>query len=262
VVAGSLSAERAVSIWSDFGVFGVAETYNQARLNDINHSNLKLFCTHSGVNVGEDGKTHQCIDYFGLLNSTFGWKVITPADPNQTDRIVRYVLSHPGNFAVIMGRSVMPVITDENGSPFFGRNYTYRYGRMETIRSGEVVALVAAGNMLNVAFEAWEKLAASGNRIALVSVSDWSDLHEDDLRMLGDYEQVVVLEDHNIRTGLGTAVGTALQERGLAVRLTKLGVTRYASSGKTSDLYKLLGLDAESVLDRILHLLGNEKVGV
>ena len=140
--AGSLSAESAVSVWADFGVFGVDETYNQARLNDINHSNMKLFCTHCGINVGEDGMTHQCIDYFGLLNSTYGWKVITPADPNQTDRIVRYVLSNPGNFAVIMGRSALPIVTDENGQPFFAGDYEYRYGRMETIRKGERLHLM------------------------------------------------------------------------------------------------------------------------
>ena len=104
-------------------MFGITESYNQARLNDINKANVKLFCTHSGVNVGEDGKTHHCIDYFGLLNSTFGWKVITPADPNQTDRVVRYVLSRPGNFAVVMGRSKQKTILDESGQPFFGERY-------------------------------------------------------------------------------------------------------------------------------------------
>jgi len=44
-------------------VFGVDETYNQHRLNDINETSLKLICTHNGLDVGEDGKTHQCIDY-------------------------------------------------------------------------------------------------------------------------------------------------------------------------------------------------------
>jgi transketolase len=140
-LAGSLSAERAVSVWADFAVFGVDETYNQARLNDINHANLKLFCTHTGINVGEDGKTHQSIDYFAILNSTFGWKVITPADPNQTDKIVRYVLTNPGNFAVMMGRALNPIVTDESGKPFFGDGYNYRYGRMEIIREGENLVL-------------------------------------------------------------------------------------------------------------------------
>lgn len=255
VTAGALSVEKVLSVWAAFGVFGVAETYNQARLNDINHSNVKLFCTHSGINVGEDGKTHQCIDYFGLLNSTFGWKVITPADPNQTDRVVRYVLSTQGNFAVIMGRSVVPTVLDENGEAYFGENYQYRYGRMETIRSGERLALVSAGNMLPNALEAWDRLASDGTRVALVSVSDWSDLHGDDLAMLAGFKDVVVLEDHNVKSGMGTAIGAALMEAGRAVRLTRLGVTGYASSGRSADLYRMLGLDGEAVAGKIKSLL-------
>lgn len=253
--AGSLSAEKALSVWSDFGVFGIGETYNQARLSDINHANLKLVCTHSGIDVGEDGKTHQCIDYFGLLNSTFGWKVITPADPNQTDRAARYALCTQGNFAVIMGRSVVPIVTDENGRPFFGESYTYRYGRMETIRSGERLVLVAAGNMVTNALDAWNRLTADGIRIELISLSDWSDLHLDDLAHVAEFDMVVVLEDHNVKTGLGTAIGSAMMERGYNTRLIKLGVTNYAGSGKPADLYRMLGLDGASVAERIRQLM-------
>lgn len=248
---GALSAEHAVAIWSDFGVFGIAETYNQARLNDINHANFKLFCTHSGVNVGEDGKTHQCIDYFGLLNSTFGWKVITPADPNQTDAITRYVLSQPGSFAVIMGRAVVPTIVREDGSPYFGEGYQYRYGRMEVIRKGEEIALVCSGNMLPYGMQAWETLNGEGRRISLISVSDWSDLDEDDLRMLATYRHLVVLEDHNVKTGLGTAIASSMFSLGLQAQMIKIGVPQYAGSGKPDDLYKTLGMDAASVAARI-----------
>jgi transketolase len=254
VTAGALSSENALSVFAAFGVFGVCETYNQARLNDINHTNLKLVCTHSGVNVGEDGKTHQCIDYFGLLNSTFGWKVITPADPNQTDRVCRYALATAGNFAVIMGRSVVPIITDESGRPLFGEGYEYRYGRMDLVRTGEKVALVCAGNMLTSGLEAWNELSAEGKRVQLVSVSDWSDFHADDLAVLGGFEHLVVLEDHNVNTGLGTAIGAALMEAGHAVKLIKLGVTGYAGSGKPGDLYRMLGLDGQSVAERIRQL--------
>ncbi|MCX6834975.1 MAG: transketolase, partial [candidate division Zixibacteria bacterium] len=258
VTAGSLSAENALSVWADFGAFGIAETYNQARLNDINHANLKLVCTHSGVNVGEDGKTHQCIDYFGLLNSTYGWKVITPADPNQTDRAVRYALCTEGNFAIIMGRSVVPSITTEQGKLFFADDYVYRYGRIETVRIGERLALVEAGNMMPNALDAWNRLAAQGIRVALVSASDWSDLHSNDLAMLADFEHVVVLEDHNFKTGLGTAIASAMMVRGYFTKFTKLGVTEYAASGKPDDLYRMLGLDGESVAARIRQLIGTK----
>ncbi len=261
-VAGSLSTEKAVSIWADFAAFGVDETYNQARLNDINHSNLKLFCTHTGVNVGEDGKTHQSIDYFALLNSTFGWKVITPADPNQTDKIVRYVLTHPGSFAVMMGRAINPIVTDESGKPFFGEGYEYQYGRMDVIREGENLVLASSGNMLNQAFETWNKLNSAGIRIALVNIADWSDLNNEDLKMLASYARVVVLEDHNVKTGLGTAIGSTMFEVGLKTKLTKIGVSEYGSSGKTDELYKLLGMDADSVATRIRTLLKADGIKV
>jgi transketolase len=254
--AGSLSVEKALAIWSDFGVFGIAETYNQARLSDINHANMKLVCTHSGIDVGEDGKTHQCIDYFGLLNSTFGWKVITPADPNQTDRAVRHALCTEGNFAVVMGRSVIPIITREDGHPLFGEGYTYRYGRMETIRKGERLVLVAAGNMIVNALDAWTRLSSEGIRVELICVCDWSDLHPDDLAHLSSFAHMVVHEDHNVKTGLGTAIGAALAERGCSSRLTKMGVAEYGASGKPADLYRMLGLDGASVAAKIRQLIG------
>ncbi|MBD3333401.1 transketolase [candidate division GN15 bacterium] len=249
VTAGALSSENAVSVFAAFGIFGVSESYNQERLNDINHSNVKLFCTHSGINVGEDGKTHQCIDFFGLLNSTFGWKVITPADPNQTDRIARYVLSQPGCFAVMMGRAKMEPVLDEKGEPFFGGDYTYEYGRMDAIRAGEQVALVSAGNILPYALDGWNILAEKGVNPALFCVSDWSDLHPDDLARLASFEHIVTVEDHNVKTGLGTTLAASMLEAGHAVKFTRLGVRQYGSSGPPADLYKILGLDGESIAE-------------
>jgi transketolase len=181
--------------------------------------------------------------------------VITPADPNQTDHIVRYVLSHPGNFAVIMGRSKIPTVTTQNGQPYFGADYKYRYGRMETVSKGEKLALVAAGNMLSNAMKAWSILAEQNINVSLVSVSDWSDFHADDLAALAGYDRLVTLEDHNVKTGLGVALGAAMADSGQAVSITKLGVGNYASSGTPDQLYKMLGLDADSVAASVKSLL-------
>jgi transketolase len=164
-------------------------------------------------------------------------------------------LTTPGNFAVVMGRSKIATILDENGRPFFAGEYQYSYGRMETVRSGKKVALVAAGNMLVNGLAAWEKLAGEGHRVALISVSDWSDIHADDLKILGSFEHVVVLEDHNVKTGLGTTIGSALLEAGHTPGLVKLGVGRYAASGKPDDLYRMAGLDGDSVAATIRNLL-------
>jgi transketolase len=247
VTAGALSLSGVSAWWADFAIFGVAEAYNQQRLNDVNGANVKLCVTHAGIDVGEDGKTHHCIDYFGVLNSTFGWKVFTPADPNQTDRIVRWMALHRGNHALVMGRSKVPVITGEDGAPFFAGDYAFDPARADRVRSGQGPTIVCAGNVLPYALDAWNLLVKDGLRVDLVSVAAWSDLSDDDVRHMARHGAVVTAEDHNPKTGLGTWLQVRLNELGLAVRVRKLGVTSYSSSGPSKELYRLMGLDGPAI---------------
>src|SRR5690606_40591698 len=60
--------------------------------------------------------------FLGMFNTM----IIEPADPNQTDRIIRYIASNWGNFYVRMGRHKFPIITKEDGTPFYGTDYVYR----------------------------------------------------------------------------------------------------------------------------------------
>ena len=256
VVTGALSIAGVLAWWGDFAMFGVAETYNQQRLSDINGGNVKLAVTHAGIDVGEDGKTHHSIDYFGLLNSTFGWKVFTPADPNQTDRIVRWMAAHRGNHALVMGRSKVPVATREDGTPLFTGDYVFDPARADRVRSGADVTLVSAGNMLAHALDAWRLLSAEGHRVEVVSVASWSDLSADDVGHMARHGRIVTLEDHNPKTGLGTWLQVRLNELGLSARVRKLGVTAYSSSGPAKELYRLMGLDGPAVAKAVRETLG------
>jgi len=254
VVSGALSVAGVQAWWGDFAMFGVAETYNQQRLNDVNGTNLKLAVTHAGIDVGEDGKTHHSIDYFALLNSTFGWKVFTPADPNQTDRIVRWMAAHRGNHALVMGRSKVPIAAREDGTPFFSGDYVFDPARADRFRSGEGPTIVCAGNMLPYALEAWNLLARDSLRVDLVSVAAWSDLSDGDAAHAARHGRIVTVEDHNPKTGLGTWLQVRLSELGLPARVRKLGVTSYSSSGPAKELYRLMGLDGASIAKAVREL--------
>ncbi|MEO6325094.1 MAG: transketolase [Thermoanaerobaculia bacterium] len=251
VLNGALSVCGIASWWGEFAMFGLAESYNQQRLNDVNDTNAKLAVTHAGLDVGEDGKTHHSIDYFGLLNSTFGWHVFTPADPNQTDRITRWMASHRGNHAIVMGRSKFPIALREDGTPFFAGDYVFDPKKADRLRSGGLLTIVCAGNMLPYAQDAWNQLDAQGTRVDLVSVAAWSDLSDDDVRHMGRHGRIVSLEDHNPKTGLGTWLQAKLNELGVVARVKKLGVTFYSSSGPAKDLYALMGLDGAAVMKAV-----------
>lgn len=247
-IAGALSIEGILTFYADFGVFGVCETYNQHRLNDINHSNLKLICTHIGLDVGEDGKTHQCIDYIGLFRNLFGFKTLVPADPNQTDKATRYISKTHGNFLLGMGRSKTPVILDESGDPFFGKNYEFTYGKINVVRQGNDAVIMSYGCMLHRAIQAWAILKQREISVRVLNVCCPKDLDEEVLLDAARIGIIITYEDHNIHTGLGNIAADKLISMGLSVRLRKLGISSYGLSGPPNELFKAAGLDVDSLV--------------
>ncbi len=252
--AGALSKEGVVAFFSTFGVFATAETYNQHRLNDLNNTHIKVVSTHLGLDVGEDGPTHQSIDYLGLMNNLFGFSVFMPADPNQTGHIVRHVAKTPGNAFVGMGRSKLPTITDGNGQPFFGKNYNFESGRADLLRAGENATIIVYGTLVREALKAHDLLIQNGLSVAVLNMASLKPLDEEAIVRAAMQGPVVTLEDHIPQTGLGALVSMVMAARGISQKLKMLGVTRYGSSGNPVDLYKAQGLDAQSVSDTVQQL--------
>ncbi len=248
-MAGAASVNGVVSVFADFGVFGVDETYNQQRLNDINHTNLKVVTTHVGIDVGEDGRTHQCLDYVGAMRNLYGFKVIVPADPNQTDKAVRFAMKEYGNFLIAMGRSKTPVITDHKGEPFYGEKYRFEYGKGDVLRDGEI-PLITYGAMTPYALKVREILAGKIDLAVLVFATPLSP----DMDLLKKYSKkgvVFVYEDHNKFTGLGAILAQKICEEGLNLKICAFGAEYYPYSGKPADVLKLMGLDPSSVAEKI-----------
>lgn len=249
--AGVASAGGALSVWADFGVFGLAEVYNQQRMNDINKTNEKLVLTHVGLDVGEDGMTHQCIDYVSLLSNFFNWKLVVPVDPNQTDRAVRWAMGTAGNVCLAMGRSKLPVIC--NGSnPVFTREF--KYGEAVKVRSGSDAAILALGAMTARALEAAEILVKSGIKVAVYAVSCPLAIDEAVLRTCFETGCVMTVEDHNVNSGMGSIWLSRAAELGLSARAVRLGVHRYGDSGPSREVYDAMELSPEKIAARLISL--------
>ncbi len=258
-IAGALSVSGVLTFFSDFGVFGFDETYNQHRLNDINEANLKLVCTHCGIDVGEDGKTHQCLDYIGTNRNLYGFKNIVPADANQTDRVIRHIAREPGNFAVAVGRSKLPIVTDTKGKPFFAGDYAFEYGKADIIRRGKDGYVIAMGTMVPYCQQAVDDLREDGHDVGLIGMSCPVDPDIKAIRRAAKTGAIVTCEDHNVWTGLGASVALALATNGIACRLEMLGVRGYASSGTPEDLFAEQGIDPASVKKTVKKLLRAKK---
>lgn len=255
VVAGAVSKEGFQVFFADFGVFGVDETFNQHRLNDINKTNLKVITTHVGLDVGEDGKTHQCVDYLGVMKNLYHFKTIIPADPSQTDHIIRYISSKYGNFLIPMGRSKLEIIKDNKGNIFFDKDYKFKYGKADLLRDGSDAALFVMGTLTGKAVEIAEKLLEEKISLQVWNISCPNDIDEDALKKAAKTGTIFTYEDHNVNTGLGNSIADKLMQMGLSCKFHKFGVEDYSFSGKSSDLFQFYGLDVNSMVESIKDIL-------
>ena len=256
--SGAAAAAGVVSVWADFGVFGIDEVYNQQRLNDINHVGNKTVLTHVGLDVGEDGKTHQCIDYVGLLRNNFGWKLVVPADPNQTDRATRWMLGTPGCICLAMGRSKVDAVVDAHGDPVVAGDYRCESGRAVRVRQGGMGTSFALGSMTQKALAAAGLLAGRGIDVSVWSVSCPLEVDRAALEEACASGYVLTVEDHHAGSGMGAIMALEMVRGGFSasVRFEAMGVTRYGDSGPAAEVYRAMGLSPEGIAGTFARLRG------
>ncbi|MFA6917397.1 MAG: transketolase [Candidatus Gracilibacteria bacterium] len=257
-LSGSLSLSNFIPFCSTFGAFMSSRAKDQARVNDINNCNVKMVATHCGLSVGEDGPTHQAIDDMGSFLGMYGTMIIEPADPNHTDRIIRYIASHYGNFYVRMGRHKVPVLTKENGEILFDENYEYEYGKCELLRAGADITIVATGAIVSEALKAKEEFEKNNpdKKIEIILASSIKKFDNTLLNSIKKTGKVITLEDHNANSGLNSQVAKYILDNNLQVKFFKaLSTYEYQLSGKPEELYRNSGLDKTGVLKAISQAL-------
>lgn len=251
--SGALSLKGFIPFCSTFGAFMSSRAKDQARVNDINRTNVKMVATHSGLSVGEDGPTHQAIDdlssFFGMFNTL----VLEPADANQTDHIIRFIASHYGNFYVRMGRHKFPVILKPDGTPFYDEKYVFEYGRADHLRKGDKVTVVASGSMVSFAVGVADELKG---KVDLFAVSSVKQIDTDALLpSLQKTGKLITIEDH-APCGLALQVNSVIAQEGLSVLINNLAVRAYQLSGDSLELYDAVGLGPAGIKKACLSIIG------
>lgn len=246
--AGGMSLNGYVPFCSTFGAFMTSRAKDQARVNDINHANVKMVSTHCGLSVGEDGPTHQAIDDAGSMLGLLHTLPIEPADPNHCDRIIRYVGSHFGNFYVRMGRAKLPTLTTESRDVFFDETYEFFPGKCDVLRKGSDITIVASGPMVHEALKAREQYK-NPEKIEIIIASSIKEFDDTLAESLAKTARVITIEDHNEKSGLASAVALFVMQNGLIIdQFASLGVQEYQLSGTPTELYNSAKIDSEALL--------------
>ena len=242
-IAAGLSAAGKIAFASTYAVFGVAHTYNVIRQN-IAYTKLpvKLFCSHAGITVGQDGATHQLNEDIALMRGLPNMTVLVPADGPQTGKCTHAAADWKGPVYCRFSRANFPTVTSVEDPFAIGPAYV--------LRDGSDVTLAGCGIMVSRCLEAAEDLEAQGVSARVLNVPTVKPLDTATLaRAARDTGGIVTAEEHSVVHGLGAAVAAAVA-REHPVPVEMVGVQDvFGESGDAFELMEKYGLTATNVAE-------------
>ena len=251
-VAAGFAAAGKVPFASTFAVFATGRAYDQIR-NSICYPrlNVKIAATHAGITVGEDGGSHQALEDINLMRGLPNMTVLVPADGPEAKKAVKAAADFEGPVYIRLGRSSVPIITDDT-TPF-------TIGKGNVMREGTDVTLIACGIMVAKALEAADLLAEEGISAAVIDMSTIKPIDRD---LIVEWAEktgaIVTAEEHNIYGGLGSAVAEVLVEE-KPVPMERLGIEDvFGESGTGNELVEKYNLTKEAFAEKAKRVIARK----
>ncbi len=240
--AAGLATCGKIAFVSSFSIFATGRAWEQIR-NTICYSglNVKIVATHSGVSVGPDGASHQCIEDISLMKTIPTMTVVEPCDAVETRKAVLAAVAHKGPIYIRLGRAAVPVITKKEDS--------FSIGKATVLRSGKDVAIVACGALVANSLTAADMLSKEGIEATVVNMHTIKPIDQEILvKVAKQVNAVVTAEQHVLDGGLGSAVASVLA-RNYPVPMEMIGIdNRFGQSGEPDILFKEYHLLPEDIV--------------
>jgi 1-deoxy-D-xylulose-5-phosphate synthase len=227
-----------VAIYSTF----LQRGYDQL-IHDVAIQNLPVvFALDRGGLVGSDGATHNGAFDFAYLRCVPNMTVMAPADENECWQMLFTAVQLGSPAAVRYPRGAGPGVAIEKAMR------ALPLGKGELRASGQRVAILAFGAMLQPALAAAEQLGASVANMRFVKPIDAELVRH----LAQTHELLVTVEEHAVMGGAGSAVCETLAELGIQRRVLNLGLPdRFIDHGDPAKLLASVGLDAAGIVKSV-----------
>jgi 1-deoxy-D-xylulose-5-phosphate synthase len=236
------------AIYSTF----LQRAYDQI-VHDVVVQNLPVtFCMDRAGFVGDDGPTHMGLYDIAYLRTLPNVTLMAPRCEAELQPMLEHALSLNGPAAIRYprgsssgkheGESIAPIV----------------HGKGEVLRRGGGVAILAYGNTVDLALDAYDILAegTDGDASMLPTVVNARFAKPLDeallLELEGSHARVITLEEHSVAGGFGSAVAEFVVDRGLKLALERVGVPSVLVQHDSQDKQRaMFGLSAAAIADRI-----------
>ncbi|MDR0542719.1 MAG: 1-deoxy-D-xylulose-5-phosphate synthase [Dysgonamonadaceae bacterium] len=233
------------NIYSSFMQRAYDNIIHDAALQNLN----MVLCLDRAGLVGEDGATHHGAFDLAYLRCIPHVTVASPL--NEIDlRNLMYTAAQKdkGVFAIRYPRGKGELKNWE--LPF----ELLPVGKGRKLKDGKDVAVVSIGAIGNIVREAVEKAKASGVDAAHYDMIYLKPIDTELLHEIGkNYRRVITVENGTLRGGLGTVVMEFMNENGYRTKVKRIGMPdRFIPHGTIPELYRLCGMDADSILKELI----------
>jgi transketolase len=232
--------------------FLTARAMEQVKV-DLGYSkwNVKLCGMSSGMAYGQLGATHHSIEDLAWTRVIPNLTVIVPADPQETDQVMRYSLEHQGPMFLRISRLPVPAVHLQS--------QTFTLGKATVLHEGDDVSILTNGVLVSRALEAAATLKARGIYARVLNMSSIKPIDSDAiLDAARNTRGVVTVEEAFAAGGLGGAVAEILALN-YPAPMRILGVPDvFAPTGSAEFLLDHFRLNAEGIVSAALDLLGKK----
>jgi transketolase len=236
-VASGLAAVGKIPFITSYATFSPGRNNEQIRTTiSLNKVPVKIGGMHAGISVGPDGATHQALEDMALMRVQPNMTVISPCDAEEARKATSAAAAHAGPVYLRFSREKTPLITTPE-TPFV-------LGQVQIMWLPEKprVAVFATGplvyNVLRAVHELEHEIPTSVLNVHTIKPLDKKAIVEAAKTAGG----VVVVEEHQVAGGLGSAIAEVLAEE-WPVPMQFVGVRdQFGQSGEPKELIEHYGL--------------------
>ena len=237
-----------VAIYSTF----LQRAYDQI-LHDVCLESLHVvFALDRGGIVGEDGSTHHGLFDLCYLRNLPNMVVMAPKDENEMRRMLVTALNHDGPAAVRYPRGAgTGAIFDKDIEPI-------PIGKAQLLKEGEDVLILAVGQSVCEALDAYSELTRLGISTAVVNCRFVKPLDTELICSLANKVPRIITVEENVRQGgFGSAVLEELIDSGITgFQLERIGIPdTFVEHGPQNLLRSKYGIDAEAIVEAAKRLM-------
>lgn len=233
-----------VAIYSSFLQRAIDQIVADVALHDLA---VTFLVDRAGV-TGPDGPSHHGVFDLSYLRMIPNLVIGAPADATEMCAMIETAVDHDGPIAIRYPKGAAVSVPSIPVEPL-------PIGEAEMVSEGDQVLLVAVGRMVEVAQKAATDLGEKGIHAGVVNTRWVKPLDPRILEWAAPVDHVVTLEDNVVAGGFGSAVMESFAAAGMAKEVTCIGVPDlFLPFGGASDVMQSVGMDPDSVVERVLGL--------